>query len=102
MAQYLITGIAGFIGSSIAHELVKRGESVRGIDNLSTGKRENIADILTKIDFRPVDLLDEAGVNDACRGVDYILHQAALPSVPKSVIDPLSSHRANINGTMNL
>jgi UDP-glucose 4-epimerase len=102
MAQYLITGIAGFIGSSIAHQLVKRGESVRGIDNLSTGKRENIADILTKIDFRPVDLLDEAGVNDACRGVDCIFHEAALPSVPKSVIDPLSSHRANINGTMNL
>jgi UDP-glucose 4-epimerase len=102
MAQYLITGIAGFIGSSLAHSLVRRGESVRGIDNLSTGKRDNIADIEKQIDFREIDLLDETGLQEACRGVDYVLHQAALPSVPKSVIDPVSSHRANINGTMNL
>src|SRR5437879_5006177 len=102
MALYLITGIAGFIGSSLAHSLVKRGESVRGVDNLSTGHRSNIADILNKIDFREVDLLNEAGLQNACQGVDYILHQAALPSVPKSVIDPVSSHRSNINGTLNL
>jgi UDP-glucose 4-epimerase len=102
MALYLVTGIAGFIGSSLAHSLVKRGEKVRGVDNLSTGHRSNIADILNNIDFREVDLLDESGLQEACRGVDYILHQAALPSVPKSVIDPVSSHRANINGTLNL
>src|SRR6266404_5011691 len=102
MAQYLITGIAGFIGSSLAHSLVRRGESVRGIDNLSTGKRDNIADIENQIDFREIDLLDETGLQEACQGVDYILHQGALPSVPKSVIDPVTSHRSNINGTLNL
>jgi UDP-glucose 4-epimerase len=102
MAKYLITGAAGFIGSSLARELVKRGASVRGIDNFATGHRQNIEMLQGKMDFREVDLLDEPALRDACEGIDYILHQAAIPSVPKSVIDPVTSHKANINGTLNL
>jgi len=102
MAHYLITGVAGFIGSNLAHELVRRGESIRGFDNVETGKRENLGELLGKIEFRELDLLDAKAVVDACRGVDYVLHQAAIPSVPRSVIDPRGSHEANINGTLNV
>jgi len=102
MASYLVTGIAGFIGSSLARAVLAQGDQVRGIDNLSTGKRENLADILGRVDFREVDLLDLSAVQDACRGVDYIFHEAAIPSVPKSVLDPLGSNRANVDGTVNL
>src|SRR3984957_17514062 len=102
MALYLITGIGGFIGSSIARALVSRGESVRGVDNFSTGKRENIAEVLDRIDFRKADLLDANAMREACAGVDFVLHQAAIPSVPKSVLDPLGSNRANVDGTVNL
>ena len=102
MALYLITGVAGFIGSNLAHELLLRGEQVRGFDNFETGKRENIAELNDRIEFREVDLLDPKAVADACLGVDYILHQAAIPSVPRSVEDPVRSHNANINGTLNL
>ena len=100
---YLITGIAGFIGSSLAHALLERGETVRGIDNFSTGRRENLADIAGRVDVRELDLSQPSdALHDACRGVDYILHQAALPSVPRSVKDPEGSNRANVNGTLNL
>src|SRR5438067_9729160 len=102
MSLYLITGAAGFIGSSLARELLRRGESVRGLDNFSSGKRENVAEFEKKIDFREADLLDAAALKNACQGADYVLHQAAIPSVPKSVIAPLPSHQANIDGTMNL
>ena len=102
MATYLITGIAGFIGSSIARELVKRGETVRGLDNFSTGKPENLAALRAHIDFREIDLLNLAGVTEACRGVDYVLHEAAIPSVPRSVADPLATNRANVDGTLHL
>ncbi|MCU1254815.1 MAG: NAD-dependent epimerase/dehydratase [Candidatus Angelobacter sp.] len=102
MAKYLVTGIAGFIGSSIAHELVSRGETVRGLDDFSTGKRENIAGIQNDIDFRQVSLLDKPGLALACAGVDYVIHQAALPSVPKSVAEPELTHAVNVNGTLNL
>ena len=102
MARYLITGIAGFIGSSLAHELVKQGHDVRGIDNLSTGDLDNLADIRRSIDFQEMDLQDAAGMKSACEGIDYILHQGALASVPRSVKDPLTSHESNINGTLNL
>jgi nucleoside-diphosphate-sugar epimerase len=102
MAKYLVTGIAGFIGSSIAHELVSRGESVRGLDDFSTGKWENIEDIKTKIDFRRISLLDPAGLAAACEGIDYVIHQAALPSVPKSVLEPELTHNVNVNGTLNI
>jgi len=102
MARYLITGIAGFIGSTLAHALVERGDEVRGIDNLSTGSLDNIADIRDRIDFRQMDLQDAAGMKSACEGMEYILHQAALASVPRSVKDPLASHQSNLNGTLNL
>jgi nucleoside-diphosphate-sugar epimerase len=102
MARYLITGIAGFIGSTLARTLVEQGHEVRGIDNLSTGNLENLADIRSSVDFEQMDLQDVAGMKAACEGVDFVLHQGALASVPRSVKDPLSSHESNINGTLNL
>ncbi len=102
MATYLITGVAGFIGSSLARGVLAQGDQVRGIDNLSTGKRENLAEISGQIDFREADLLDLDAVQDACRGVNYIFHEAAIPSVPKSVLDPLASNRANVDATVHL
>jgi len=102
MALYLVTGIAGFIGSNLARELVRRGERVRGIDNFSTGKRENLDDLRDHIDLREIDLVNLAEVAEACRGVDYVLHQAAIPSVPRSITDPIACNRANVDGTLNL
>ena len=102
MARYLITGIAGFIGSTLAHALVEQGHTVSGIDNLSTGALENLADIRHAINFQQMDLQDVAGVRSACERIDYVLHQGALASVPRSVKDPLSSHESNVNGTLNL
>ena len=103
MATYLITGIAGFIGSSLAHTLVARGEQVRGIDNFSTGKRENLVGIESRIDLRVLDLKQRSPeLLEACSGIDYILHQAALPSVPRSVLDPVSNNESNIDGTLHL
>jgi UDP-glucose 4-epimerase len=102
MARYLITGIAGFIGSTLAHALVEQGQEVRGIDNLSTGTLDNLADIRRSISFEQIDLQDVAGMRSACESVDFVLHQAALASVPRSVKDPLTSHESNINGTLNL
>ncbi len=102
MATYLITGIAGFIGSSLARAVLAQGDQVRGIDNLSTGKRQNLTEILGHIDFREADLLDFDAVQKACQGVDFIFHEAAIPSVPKSVLDPLGSNRANVDATVNL
>jgi nucleoside-diphosphate-sugar epimerase len=102
MATYLITGVAGFIGSSLARAVLAQGDQVRGIDNFATGKRENIAEILSRIDFREADVLNLDAVRDACGGVDYIFHEAAIPSVPKSVLDPLGSNLTNVDGTVHL
>ncbi|HLI77503.1 MAG TPA: SDR family oxidoreductase [Acidobacteriaceae bacterium] len=102
MARYLITGMAGFIGSTLAHALVEEGHSVRGIDNLSTGRMENLEDILPSVDFEVADLRDLDAMRAACADVDFVLHQAALASVPRSVKDPLTSHESNVNGTLNL
>src|SRR5580658_4393253 len=102
MAVYLITGVGGFIGSSLARELLRRGEQVRGVDNFSTGKQENLSEILGRIELREADLLDLDAMKLACTGVDCVLHQAAIPSVPKSVLDPIGSNRANVDGTVNV
>jgi UDP-N-acetylglucosamine/UDP-N-acetyl-alpha-D-glucosaminouronate 4-epimerase len=102
MASYLVTGVAGFIGSTLARALLARGEQVRGVDNFSTGKRENLTECLSQIELHEVDLLDLDALHRACRGVDYVLHQAAIPSVPRSVEDPLENNRANVDGTLNL
>ncbi len=102
MARYLITGIAGFIGSSIAHALVEQGHEVRGVDNLSTGRMENLADIRHAITFQLADIQEAEAMRGACQGVDYVIHQAALASVPRSVKDPLTSHESNVNGTLNV
>jgi nucleoside-diphosphate-sugar epimerase len=102
MAKYLVTGGAGFIGSHIAEALVKRGESVRVLDNLLTGKLENLAGFLQGVEFVEGDIRDLDTCRKAVDGVDYILHQAALPSVPRSVEDPLLTNAINITGTLNL
>jgi UDP-glucose 4-epimerase len=100
LATYLITGVAGFIGSHLAEALLAQGHTVHGLDNLSTG---NLANIPGQVDFQHLDLAtltDPTSLN--LRGVDAILHQAALPSVPRSVKDPRPSHTANLDGTFNL
>jgi nucleoside-diphosphate-sugar epimerase len=102
MAKYLITGIAGFIGSSLARALLERGEQVRGVDNYLTGKAANLAGYYDQIDFREVDLRDASAIRTACEGIDYILHIGALPSVPLSVAHPEPSHRCNVEGTFNV
>jgi nucleoside-diphosphate-sugar epimerase len=101
MAHYLITGGAGFIGSHLAEELVRRGERVRVVDSLITGKRQNISH-LPEIEFIEGDLADLEVAKRAVQGVDYVLHQAAIPSVPRSVSDPITSNRANIDASLNV
>src|SRR5215217_7558269 len=102
MATYLVTGGAGFIGSHLVEELVRRGERVRIVDNLSTGKRENIASHRDAVEFVEGDLADPEVARGAVTGTEYVLHQAAIPSVPRSVQDPVTSHRANIDATLNI
>jgi UDP-N-acetylglucosamine/UDP-N-acetyl-alpha-D-glucosaminouronate 4-epimerase len=101
MATYLVTGGAGFIGSHLVEELVRRGERVRVVDNLSTGKRHNIAP-LPSVEFVEGDLADLEVARRTVAGIDYVLHQAAIPSVPRSVQDPITSNRANIDGSLNI
>jgi UDP-glucose 4-epimerase len=98
---YLVTGAAGFIGRSIAAALLARGKTVRGIDNLSTGKRENLVG-LEGMEFLEGDLNDAVVAAKACRGVEYIFHEAAIPSVPRSVLDPIGSNHANVSATVKL
>jgi nucleoside-diphosphate-sugar epimerase len=101
VALYLVTGGAGFIGSHLTEELVRRGERVRVVDSLVTGKRQNLAHI-PGVEFAEGDLADVEIAQRSVEGVDFVLHQAAIPSVPRSVQDPLTSHRANIDATLNV
>jgi nucleoside-diphosphate-sugar epimerase len=102
MARILVTGAAGFIGSNLVRELCTRGHEVSGIDNLVTGRMENLADSIAHMDFHRGDVRDEPLIRSLCEGVDIVFHEAALPSVPKSVLDPKSSHQANIEATFTL
>ncbi len=102
MTLYLVTGGAGFIGSHIVEELIRRRERVRVLDNFSTGRRENLAPFLEHIELIEGDLRDLPTVRRAVEGVDYVLHQGAIPSVPRSVADPLASNSANVTGTLHL
>jgi nucleoside-diphosphate-sugar epimerase len=101
MAQYLVTGGAGFIGSHLAEELIRRGERVRVADSLITGKRQNLSH-LPEVEFIEGDLADADVARRAVEGMDYVLHQAAIPSVPRSVQDPITSNRANIDAALNV
>lgn len=100
MAQWLVTGGAGFIGSHLALALLDRGESVRVADDLSTGKAANLAVLGGRAEILTGDLADIGFARTATSGMDVVLHQAAIPSVPKSVADPLTSHRANVDATL--
>jgi nucleoside-diphosphate-sugar epimerase len=101
MANYLVTGGAGFIGSHLAEELVRRGHRVRIVDSLITGKRANIEHI-SPVDFIEADLADLDVARRAVDGCEFVLHQAAIPSVPRSVKDPITSNRANVDATLNV
>ena len=101
MPHYLVTGGAGFIGSHLCEELVRRGERVRVVDSLITGKRQNLAH-LPQVEFMEGDLADIDVARRAAHGIEYVLHQAAIPSVPRSVEDPLTSNRANIDASVNI
>ncbi|MCX5686468.1 MAG: SDR family oxidoreductase [Candidatus Omnitrophica bacterium] len=102
MANYLVTGGAGFIGSNIVEELVRRGQSVRILDNFITGKRENIEPFLNKIELIEGDIRDRKALDSALKGIDFVIHQAALRSVAKSVEDPFMTNDVNVFGTLNL
>lgn len=102
MAFYLVTGGAGFIGSNIVRTLVERGERVRVLDNFATGKRANLTEFENRIETIEGDIRDRALVTQAVKGVDYVLHQAALGSVPRSIADPHTTHEVNASGTLNL
>ncbi len=108
MANFLITGGAGFIGSNLVKVLLRRGDRVRVIDDFSTGKRKNLdfpgipADLVANLEVLEGNIADLATCHKACEGVEYVLHQAAIPSVPRSIALPLESNRANIDGTLNL
>jgi nucleoside-diphosphate-sugar epimerase len=101
MARYLVTGGAGFIGSHLVEELIRRGERVRVVDSLVTGSRRNLAH-LAGVEFLEADLAELAVARQAVDGVEYVLHQAAIPSVPRSVQDPIASHRANVDASLNV
>lgn len=102
MATYLVTGGAGFIGSNLVDELLNRGHDVRILDNFSTGREVNLRSFEDKVALIRGDIRDAAVVDSAVKGVDYVLHQAALASVPRSIANPIASSEVNIQGTLNL
>ncbi|MFQ5769442.1 MAG: NAD-dependent epimerase/dehydratase family protein, partial [bacterium] len=102
MAEYLITGGAGFIGCNIVFELLKRGHSVRVLDNFSTGKQCNLDKVSKDIELIEGDIRSYHIVQEAVEGISYVLHQAALPSVPRSIKDAITTSEVNVQGTLNL
>ncbi len=104
MDKFLITGGAGFIGSNIADRLLEQGHAVRVIDNFLTGKRENLSRALNSPRFELIegDIRNLDTVRRACEGIDFVLHEAAIPSVPRSIDDPIATNEVNINGTLNV
>jgi nucleoside-diphosphate-sugar epimerase len=101
MTRYLVSGAAGFIGRSIAQRLLADGHVVRGIDNFSTGKPENLEG-LKGLEFREADVTDASAMQKACEGVEVVFHEAALASVPRSIVDPIASNHANVTGTLQV
>jgi nucleoside-diphosphate-sugar epimerase len=101
MAKYLITGGAGFIGSNLARRLVGQGDQVTVLDDFSTGKRDNLHDLRSAVRVIEGDICDIKTVRQATEGVDYVLHHAAVVSVPRSVEDPLRANSVNVDGTLN-
>jgi nucleoside-diphosphate-sugar epimerase len=102
MSVFLVTGGAGFIGSNLVEELVRRGEKVRVLDNFSTGKRENLTPYMDQIELVEGDIRSYHIVRKAVEAVDFVLHQAALPSVPRSIADPVTTNEVNVGGTLNI
>lgn len=102
MATYVVTGGAGFIGSHIAEELVRRNQNVRIVDNFSSGKPANIEHLPRSVEVIRVDISEPSSLRSCFAGADYVVHQAAIPSVPKSMLDPVSSNTANVGGTLNV
>jgi nucleoside-diphosphate-sugar epimerase len=102
MSRYVVTGGAGFIGSHICEELLRRGHSVAALDNFATGRRENLSHLERDLEIIEGDLRDLDTVRRAVRGADYVLHQGALPSVPRSVADPITTHQVNTEGTLDV
>ncbi len=107
--KILITGVAGFIGSNIAHELVARSPmpdarnpEIIGIDDVSTGSEKNLAKVKQKIEFHKASILELGKLKQLFKNVDYVLHQAAIPSVPRSVKDPVGTSKVNVMGTLNV
>lgn len=98
---YLVTGVAGFIGSALAAALLEHGERVRGVDNFATGKRENL-ERCPGLDFLEGDVAEPETARRACADVEVVFHEAAIPSVPRSVAEPLENNRANLDATVNL
>ncbi len=102
MTRYLVTGGAGFIGTNLVRHLQKAGHEVRVFDNFSTGNRNNLVDLQSDIEIMEGDLRSAEACRHAVAGVDYVLHQGAMPSVQRSVQDPITSHETNANATLNL
>jgi len=102
MALYLVTGGAGFIGSHIVEALVRRGETVRVLDNFATGRRENLVTVRERVDLHEADIRNLDTIRPLFGGVNYVIHEAALPSVPRSIKDPVTTNAVNIDGTLNV
>ena len=102
MATYVVTGGGGFIGSHIVEELLRRRQTVKLIDNFSTGKRANVDAFKNQAEIIELDISEAKNIVALFKGADYVVHQAAIPSVPKSILDPVTSHRSNVNGTLNV